>query len=135
MMLLKILLLSTLISICFSANPCPTSKRRYLDIGDTLYQDQGIYSDDGHCVLCMQGDGNLVVYEDNVDPKFASNTFGQPDNHFSFQNDGNLVVIQPDGNPVWALNSFGLGGVRIYINNDCYVILLDKSGNIIQRFA
>lgn len=50
----------------------------------------------GVCV--MQRDGNLVVYDANLQPCWASNTAGNQDAALRLQNDGNLVIFR--GNQV-----------------------------------
>ena len=54
--------------------------------------------------LNMQGDGNLVVYDENGVPRWASNTAGRPGSVAAFQGDGNLMVYQ-NGQPLWASNT------------------------------
>lgn len=48
----------------------------------------------------MQGDGNLVEYDRNGVPRWASNTGGHPGAYLYLRNDGATWIIE-DGKPVW----------------------------------
>lgn len=54
--------------------------------------------------LVMQGDGNLVLYNDSQ-VVWASNTEGNAGASLALQDDGNVVVYTRGGRPVWATNS------------------------------
>jgi hypothetical protein len=49
----------------------------------------------------MQADGNLVVYNADATPVWASNTAGNPGSRLIVQDDGNVVIYAPDGIPIW----------------------------------
>lgn len=51
--------------------------------------------------LVMQGDGNLVTYQDGQ-ARWSSRTQGNPGAYFVVQNDGNLVVYSSSNRPLWA---------------------------------
>jgi hypothetical protein len=53
----------------------------------------------GHVVL--QGDGNLVLYDSNNSPCWASGTNSAT--YLNVQNDGNLVLYDSGDSPVWAV--------------------------------
>ena len=57
----------------------------------------------GTCV--MQDDGNLVIYDANKKPLWASNTSGSPGATLVPQDDGNLVIYDRSGKPIWATNT------------------------------
>jgi hypothetical protein len=59
--------------------------------------------------LSMQGDGNLVLYENGV-AKWASGTSGKGSGPYSLnmQNDGNLVIYASTG-AIWGSNTSGQG--------------------------
>lgn len=63
----------------------------------TLTPDQRIESYNARCALVMQGDGNLVLY-DNFSGRalWASGTDGRNGARAVMQSDGNLVVYAPD---------------------------------------
>ena len=50
----------------------------------------------------MQPDGNLVLYDANTSPLWATSTTGHGGAYFALQLDGNLVVYSPDNRPLWA---------------------------------
>ena len=54
----------------------------------------------------MQGDGNLVLYDTNNTPHWASGTNGYPGAFAAIQSDGNFVIYQ-NGIARWASNTSG----------------------------
>jgi hypothetical protein len=75
--------------------------------------------------LIQQGDGNLVVYNENNHALWASMMFGQ--NHRTiFQEDGNLVVYNGDNRPVWASRTQGHPGSKLLLRPDGKVVIVDK---------
>ncbi|KAF4972003.1 hypothetical protein FSARC_1333 [Fusarium sarcochroum] len=53
--------------------------------------------------LVMQDDGNLVIYDENDEAVWASNTEGSGDSvHLVVQDDGNVVLYQDDEEAVWS---------------------------------
>jgi streptogrisin C len=58
-------------------------------------------------VLAMQGDGNLVEYGPHGGVRFATGTQGHPGATLAVQGDGNVVVYGPAGHPLWATNTAG----------------------------
>ncbi|WP_052488959.1 hypothetical protein [Streptomyces sp. 150FB] len=67
--------------------------------------------------LTMQGDGNLVVYNEKNNPTWATMTFGQNYSAW-FQEDGNLVVYTPDHRAVWASNTYTHPGAKLVLEPD-----------------
>jgi hypothetical protein len=69
----------------------------------------GLMSVDGRMTVKMQVDGNLVVYDQNNSPLWASGTNYNPVSALArMQSDGNLVVYHFNGttwSPVWATNT------------------------------
>jgi len=56
----------------------------------------------------MQGDGNLVVYDCNGTPVWASNTAGYNNGFVVVQSDGNTRIYKnPDGTYVWETGTGG----------------------------
>lgn len=68
---------------------------------------QTIASPDGRLFLRLQGDGNLVLYDAQRRPVWATNSFGSGTFTFVMQNDGNLVLYNHTMTPVWWSNTFG----------------------------
>ncbi|MFF3821258.1 mannose-binding protein [Streptomyces bluensis] len=74
--------------------------------------------------MTMQGDGNLVVYNEDNDPIWAAGVFGE--NHkVRFQKDGNLVVYTADDRPVWASQTSGHEGAKLVLRADGKVAIMD----------
>jgi hypothetical protein len=54
----------------------------------------------------MQSDGNLVIYDSNRQPVWASLTYDNPDSRLVVQDDGNVVIFRPNNTHVWATNTW-----------------------------
>ncbi|MFF7334893.1 hypothetical protein [Streptomyces sp. NPDC008150] len=76
--------------------------------------------------LVMQSDGNLVIYDENGKPRWASHTFGS-NYHAVFQGDGNLVVYTSSNSPVWASQTPGHNGATLVLQGDGNVVIYDGS--------
>merc|ERR1711998_717604 len=59
-----------------------------------------LMSDNGEYRITMQGDGNLVLYNADNDPLWASGTAGEHGAHCILQGDGHFCIyaLDPDGN-------------------------------------
>ncbi|MCM3042540.1 patatin-like phospholipase family protein [Paenibacillus motobuensis] len=55
----------------------------------------------GVCIL--QHDGNLVIYDQGSQVRWASNTAQYPGSRLFVQDDGNVVIYKTDGVAVWAI--------------------------------
>lgn len=97
---LALRLMSTLlIAMASSAHGAELPAGGSLQIGQTLY------SDDGKYFMVQQTDGNLVVYRAaDMVPLWASATNGV---QTVMQHDGNLVQYNAANAPVWASNTGG----------------------------
>jgi len=86
------------------------------------------------CNLIMQGDGNLVIYDPNDSPIWASNTEGKgtPKYKYIMQQDGNLVIYDKFQNPIWASNTRGVGKApyTLTLTNNCTITITDKNNRI-----
>ncbi|KAA0921395.1 mannose-binding protein, partial [Streptomyces apricus] len=79
--------------------------------------------------MVMQGDGNLVVYNEKDKPIWASMTFGS--NHRAiFQEDGNLVIHNGDDRPIWAAKTHGHANAQLVLRPDGKVVVLHNGGVI-----
>ena len=54
----------------------------------------------GH-TLHMQGDGNLVVYNNIGQARWHTYTYGRNGAYLAVQNDGNVVVYSTTSQPLW----------------------------------
>jgi pimeloyl-ACP methyl ester carboxylesterase len=95
---------------------------QYLFPGDILS------STTGNRHLCYQGDGNLVIYNQNWVPLWASGTGGTTAGVVAMQADGNLVVYNSDGVPVWATDTGAWPGAYLTVQNDGNVVIYDQDG-------
>jgi len=67
------------------------------------HQAQSVF-DDGQFAV-MQGDGNFVLYDNDVvlTMEWATNTEGNSGAFISMQDDGNLVVYSSGNSPLWSI--------------------------------
>jgi hypothetical protein len=83
------------------------------------------------CYVKMQDDGNLVVYDSENTPLWASNTNGKgiPPYKYILQGDGNLVIYDSENTPLWASNTDlkGISPYKIIIQEDCNFVLYDST--------
>lgn len=56
-------------------------------------------------ILKVQGDGNVVLYDDGDHPVWASGTDGNDGAYLAVQDDGNAVVYDKAGSPIWATDT------------------------------
>lgn len=90
-----------------------------LGAGEQLTVGQMLKSPNGHYVLILQGDGNLVLYGPGGGPTgalWASNTGGA--NRLTMQGDGNLVLYRPDNTHVWASWTQAYPGAWVQLQDD-----------------
>ncbi|WP_189939175.1 hypothetical protein [Streptomyces sulfonofaciens] len=72
--------------------------------------------------MVMQGDGNLVIYDENGHARWASHTSGSG-NRAVFQADGNLVVYNSASQPLWTSQTAGHNGAELVLQNDGNVVI------------
>jgi pimeloyl-ACP methyl ester carboxylesterase len=78
--------------------------------------------------FAYQGDGNLVIYDANWVPLWASDTPGTRAGVVGMQGDGNLVIYDADGLPLWASGTAGHPGAYLAVQNDGNVVIYDVDG-------
>lgn len=87
---------------------------------------RGAFCEIGKTLLYMQPDGNLVVYDENGQARWASNTFGSGD-HTQFQPDGNLVVYNSANQPLRTgpvpSNTCCHSGYNLHVQADGNVVI------------
>jgi cell wall-associated NlpC family hydrolase len=100
-----------------------------LSAGQKLQAGQDLVSSGGQYKLDMQGDGNLVIYE-NGSAIWASSTAGTGSaNYLVMQGDGNLVVYNRAGKPVWASNTAGTGSANyLVMQGDGNLVVYNRAG-------
>ena len=72
--------------------------------------------------MVMQGDGNLVIYDENGKALWASNTRGSGIRAV-FQADGNLVVYNSANQSVWKSSTSGHNGAQLVLQADGNVVI------------
>jgi hypothetical protein len=82
--------------------PVVTTKS-ILNANEALYANEYLTSPNGRFICIMQGDGNLVVYQDGFIPLWSSNTAGTPADRCIMQGDGNLVLYSASFSAYWSI--------------------------------
>lgn len=83
--------------------------------GGRLGVNEALVSANGRYCLCMQSDGNLVIW-DGPNPIWSSGTWGQPGAELFLQGDGNLVLWR-NGVAIWNTAVYS-GGERVLSMQD-----------------
>jgi hypothetical protein len=95
--------------------------------GAHMFPGESRYSNGGY-VLTLQLDGNLVLYNSNKRPIWATNTQGTPPRELVMQTDGNLVLYAADGRPVWASGTNNNPGAFAMVQFDGNLVIY-RSGS------
>lgn len=82
--------------------------------------------------LVFQNDGNLVLYNPNSNPIWATGTEGRA-TRMSVQADGNVVLYDFSNQPIWATNTDGNPGAFLSLQNDGNLVVY--TGNRKPIFA
>ncbi|MCE0537771.1 hypothetical protein LWF15_19955 [Kineosporia rhizophila] len=111
-------------------------------ISPDFYLHEGQACQIGKASLRMQRDGNLVIYDENNRPRWASKTkvpWLARSNHLRFQPDGNLVVYAFHygagaiyHQPLWASNTRQRPnpGFRLAVQADGNVVIYDRNWRV-----
>jgi len=101
-----------------------------MSAGEVLTAGQFIVSCGGACgafTLIMQGDGNLVLYQEGWVPVWASAWYGaaDPGAYAVMQGDGNLVVYGPGcpGGVCWNSGTAGNPGAELSVQDDGNLVI------------
>ena len=90
-----------------------------LHSGQCLQPGQSLQSDNQLHTLIMQPDGNVVLYNQQSQPLWSTDTGGLiTPGHFAMQADGNLVLYDTDGSAKWVSNTYGNPGAFLNIQDD-----------------
>lgn len=113
----------------------PVGRTDGLDSGEWLYAEDERHSADGHWLLRMQPDGNLVVEDEwnAADPPiWASNTSGVPGARAVMQPDGNFVILDystgENQGAIFSTGTSGNSGATLTIQNDGAVVVRSRTG-------
>ena len=109
----------------------PSGIMSLLKCGDLLRNGQMLRSGNGRFTLCMQKDGNLVVYSGST-PIWASRTDSKGCQPFRLvmQEDSNLCIYDGTGRCTWASNTWRAGhaGAWVTMQDDGNMVLYDGNG-------
>lgn len=113
-----------------------------LNGGSPWINQEFAYSDNckwkiGKWTLSMQGDGNLVLYENNS-AKWSSKTSGNPGSVLVPQWNGNLVIYNPSRNIIWQSKTYGNpnnSGVKLASDGRVFLMEKDKVNSIKKLFG
>ena len=94
-----------------------------LNPGESLGVNESLDSPGGEYSLFLQPDGNLVLYDRDRQPVWASGTNGQDVTKAAMQQDGNFVLYAQSGDPVWATDTYGNDGAYLVIQEDRNVVI------------
>jgi hypothetical protein len=116
-----------------SVSSCDGTSPSGLSAGQSLSVPAGsdiscLKSTDGHYLLILQGDGNLVLY--GMPQHFAiwsSRTQGNPGDYLIMQADGNLVLYSAAGSALWNSATWGHPGSYLAIQTDGNVVVYSPS--------
>ncbi|MEO7190144.1 MAG: hypothetical protein ABI051_03740 [Vicinamibacterales bacterium] len=94
-----------------------------------LYPDDRIDSVNGLYHFVYQADGNLVLYEENWAPLWASHTDGSLPGLVIMQSDGNFVLYDGNGVALWASgSSVNHPGAYLIVQDDGNVVIYEAGG-------
>ena len=112
------------------SEPSPGASANALQPGQLLRSGDGLGSSGGDYYLLYQTDGNLVLYDGNWAPMWASNTSGDP-GIAVMQGDGNFVLYDARGVPVWASGTDGHPDSLLAVQDDGNVVIYAPDGRAI----
>lgn len=95
-----------------------------LYMGQEMYTNQYLLSNNGKYKLVLQSDGNLVLYVVQTNQViWRSNTNGKPVVKAAMQDDGNFVLYNSADRPYWATNTYSWGDSYIVLQDDRNLVL------------
>lgn len=94
-----------------------------------LQVNESLESPSGQHSLLLQEDGNLVLYDQDRQPVWASGTDGQQVSDATMQADGNLVLHGPSGDAVWASDTYGNNGAYLVLQDDRNLVIYAADGS------
>ena len=102
-----------------------------LKCGDVLKHGQWLRSGNGRFTLCMQPDGNLVVYSGG-NPIWASRTEHKGCQPFRLvmQEDSNLCIYDGTGRCTWASDTWKCGKAGAWVTMQVWANLNGKAASI-----
>ncbi len=112
--------------------PGAATKRTIIASGQSLQPGQSLQSPNQLHTLILQTDGNVVLYNQQSQPLWSTNTGGLiTPGTFIMQTDGNLVLYDTNNHPKWASNTSGHPGAFFDIQDDGNLVVY-RSGSQTQ---
>jgi len=110
-----------------------------LNPGQWLEVDQYLESPNRRYRVYMQGDGNLVLYDEAQSHKalWETRTWGKPGLHAAMQSDGNLVLYMgspSDANAPWGSATDGIPGSYLALQDDGELVIYQGSTAVWDRY-
>ena len=94
--------------------------------GEEIKTNVKIFCEDQRYYLIQQGDGNLVLYNVDNTPRWATGTNGKKVVRCIMQNDGNLVQYGNGNEAIWASGTNGNDGAFLWIQSDGNLVIYSK---------
>ena len=104
-------------------------KRTELFAGQSLLRGEKIESSE--YTLIHQTDGNVVVYNIDNKPLWATNTNGKPSLLFTLQEDGNLVLYDINNKPLWDSKTNGKSSFSLSIGSSGKLVIMSKNMTLV----
>lgn len=98
---------------------------------EVLNPGQLIKSANGEYTFVYQNDGNLVLYQKDGTPLWASDTYGSSPGVCIMQSDGNLVIYDANGKPIWSSDTWLSPGSGLVVQDDGNVVIYQPDGTLI----
>lgn len=127
---------SATVEVTVPISPKAPAATNTLESGQWLEVGKYLQSNNGRFRLYMQGDGNLVLYDEAQNHKalWASGTNGKPGARAAMQGDGNLVVYS-GSTGVWSTKTNGWNSARVVIQDDGNMVVYAGSTAVWDRHA
>ena len=100
-----------------------------LNSNDSLAPNESLRSANSRFTLVLQDDGNLVLYESDSQPVWATGTDGQAVSRATMQPDGNLVLYSSGGDATWASETDGNDGAYLLLQDDRNLVIYSQAGS------
>jgi hypothetical protein len=125
----KVALLTGLFVVTLVVSCCSLISSTYattLFPGQRLIPGQYIQSSNKLHTLIMQRDGNVVLYDRNCQPLWATNTQGVTPRELTMEINGNLVLYSTDGRASWMSDTGTHPGAFLNIQDDGNLVIYQK---------
>jgi len=112
-----------ILAVLFAAAPARANES-YLFTNEYLFRGQQLVAPHCYFRLIFQDDGNLVLYDFNGTPRWASGTNGSSAAYVVMQDDGNLVMydFSEPRRVVWAFNRYPFWNGFLTVQDDGNVV-------------